>query len=633
MMSFIRTLVAWVLHRLTRHFSEGFITLQFCFDPQAPLGKQEVEAGRDASSTHKSELNLFITQFGLLTTRTFMTIFGCRKCGRHTFLDLFATLIKDEAWVAERVSIPSGMTLIITGASRSTLGETVALRGGRRVSVDVARTPIEHAEADTSVICAAWELAGTGVSCLIDCIDYDSQFAGLAGLAAAISDGGDSDLEASKVRAKRIHLLQAEWYLDPQTGQRAKKPTQDERNDPSKTYRSDVLHLGAAAVSLMFDDGQLDFLPVGVARVQFLVWCSAFCGGDTVPRIYGHSPRDGLAAALFLGEKLELPVGEFAGTDITEGTLAAAKNLLKAMAFADRKSKFPVGGGSHADWVHKTSLQDISDIVFEINRDLKKQVLSTDQAKWHAMKVDARYSEWAASCIHRPGLLDSSQVMEGGGWRWADAQLKALYAVDELGKELPGGPAVITAANVRQRYGTGPDHAAMAERIGVDVQGKAIRQAMLTNDDVRILCPLNPDTGQPLSYSRLEAIPGGIARLRENIRAREFTKGTAWAKMKTGGSREKSAKLLYALCVAQEGYPDGVPASDRGNILQPPADELMAAAVEPEAAASAAAEPVGQAGMDIETELTQPVSPHLRRHFVPVCSWLIRTLCRHHQVS
>ena len=166
------------------------------------------------------------------------------------------------------------------------------------------------------------------------------------------------------------------------------------------------------------------------------------------------------------------------------------------MAFADRKSKFPVGGGSHADWVHKTSLQDISDIVFEINRDLKKQVLSKDQTKWHAMKVDARHSAWAAACIHRPGLLDPSQVMEGGGWRWADAQLKALYAVDELGKELPGGPAVITAANVRQRYGTGPDHAAMAERIGVDVQGKAIRQAMLTNDGVRILCrPLNPAFG------------------------------------------------------------------------------------------------------------------------------------------
>ena len=105
--------------------------MAYVFDPQSPLAKIFCERWRDANATSDlSDGDLTFARDQKLMTRTLSTIISCRDVGRHTFLQLLSELISDRDWVRRHVHLPEGKELRISGASRTTLGETVIVKHG-----------------------------------------------------------------------------------------------------------------------------------------------------------------------------------------------------------------------------------------------------------------------------------------------------------------------------------------------------------------------------------------------------------------------------------------------------------------------------------------------------------------------
>ncbi|MEE3215663.1 MAG: hypothetical protein VX259_08845, partial [Pseudomonadota bacterium] len=116
------------------------------------------------------------------------------------------------------------------------------------------------------------------------------------------------------------------------------------------------------------------------------------------------------------------------------------------------------------------------------SRKPKLQVLSEAQIQLQAAKMDARLTEWASAAQAAPGLITSEREQAGGKWYWVrkPQQLKGLCAVDGAGKVI--ADAKITAANVAELFGPGPDYDAMAQRIGVAAPVAPTRaERVLTN--------------------------------------------------------------------------------------------------------------------------------------------------------
>ena len=165
------------------------------------------------------------------------------------------------------------------------------------------------------------------------------------------------------------------------------------------------------------------------------------------------------------------------------------------------------------------------------SRKPKLQVLSEAQIQLQAAKMDARLTEWASAAQAAPGLITSEREQAGGKWYWVrkPQQLKGLCAVDGAGKVI--ADAKITAANVAELFGPGPDYDAMAQRIGVAAPVAPTRaERVLTNAQL-----VGAD-----ALSTEQLIQLGHKCLKLNIRLRSTKYGI-------GGSRAVSAGVLVKL--------------------------------------------------------------------------------------
>ena len=100
------------------------------------------------------------------------------------------------------VTLPRSYSIIIRGASRSILGESIELRIDSTGKISVA--PIDscgHEEADTSVVYAALQHAAQGEQVVIDSPDTETLLAGICGLAVAVESQS-----ASQGIIERVHL-------------------------------------------------------------------------------------------------------------------------------------------------------------------------------------------------------------------------------------------------------------------------------------------------------------------------------------------------------------------------------------------------------------------------------------------
>jgi len=548
--------IAWFINQvlLRSKIVVGVEEQQFCFDPQAPFAKAATERHRDAGGARRAgeTTDLTIAEHLNLRTRQLFEIVECREHGRQTFLSLLAELTQRPDWVSANVRFPPGVRRVqISGASRSRLGETVVLEKGAGGTVrlaNVGSAPLWHEEADTMVIAAALRHAEVGRTVLISCPDNDCIFAGMAGLASYLTR---STAPAREATVRRLHMQMTAWHLKSD-GRRA--VTRVEQREDRTVIVTDLLWIGEITLAIMTEPCAIA-TPPGEQRVKTLVWCAAFFGGDTVPQIYGYTPRTGLAALKLLGDKLRLPQDGHGAMGVSEQTLRAAELLVKAAAYMRRPSTFLLGGRTPAEFVEQTTIEDVGFAVYEWKSDsLSYQVASGGeggQVYFQAMKMNKRYTEWERSWMQKPNLLIEVLPKPGAIWPQhpESTQLEALYIhtpectsrcafVGCTDKCIAARRFMrMDTKNVVERMGLGVDVDAYARRV-VEEQRQASApesEQLLRDEAIRLL-----------TQEQLEQLPH--TQLRQNIRARHTDETRH---MGVGGSLRVSAEILRALVESQ----------------------------------------------------------------------------------
>ena len=351
----------------------------------------------------------------------------------------------EEAWLNANVTLPQSYSIIIRGASRSILGESIELRTDSTGKISVA--PIDscgHEEADTSVVYAALQHAAQGEQVVIDSPDTDTLLAGICGLAVAVESQS-----ASQAIVERVHLKCCPWFVSPATG---KKPSKTpSRREQQQLRKSQVLSVGKIATVIMFGPAtEMQFLPEGAGRVLTAAYAMGFFGGDTIERLHGYASKAGLDALLFMQAHVGTLATGYTGATVSGTTVSALENLLKGAAYLKHKSLFAVDAGDPAAWLAAQTLDEIAFVMYnENNRVAKHQVLSREQIEVQAAKMDARLTEWAHSYRQDPGCLDVRAPKSEHGWQRQPNQLKGLRAYGDTGEPVDG--VARNAASSRER--------------------------------------------------------------------------------------------------------------------------------------------------------------------------------------
>ena len=563
----------------------GFVVTDLCLDPQSPLPKQALEKSRDATAAAAApaevQVDLTISRDGLLPKSVMGSksinmpkITTDRGIGRESFFTLMAELVRDEDWVRANLKFPRGHTVIVRGASRSMLGESVMLKADSTGKISVTTCqhepvllqPCKHEEADTMVVCVALLHArhNPGTVVLIDAPDNDTVMAGLCGLSSALEAGLGNNAERQAVR--NIHLQCSRWWVSKTDDSRRKLPNTASAADKVDRAKSEVIAIGQIAEAICYtDDTALNFLPQGASRALTVAYASGLFGGDTVERIHGYTPASGLAALLFMQEHIGvLPADNlFGAAASSEGTVRRACQLVKASVFLKHKTCFsPPSAVTAAEWLAGQAHEEVAIKLYGKDRTAKNQMLSEDQIAVQCSKMDVRLREWASAHLPCPGLI--SEPKGPDGWRRHPHQLVGLAPYDQDGN-LINGAVAITPANAGPRYGEGPDTDSFAIRLGTIVlEGQA--NFLLTDEEVSGL------REDPENLANDQLVKLGYLRIKANVLDRDA------AARPTSSAAGAAAVLRYmvrqAAAPAPGEVPEGEPANGGTAQLAPPATPM-----------------------------------------------------------
>jgi hypothetical protein len=306
--------------------------------------------------------------------------------GRDSFLGLLASLLKDQAWVDANLAMKNGTCLIMRGASRTALGESISIScDSRGVKTISTLEPVSHEEADTSIVCGALQQALQGRTVLLGIQDYDSLMAAYTGLAVSVSAAAlGTAQDAMKDVVKRIHAECPAWWVREDGRRYAKASPSAAEQQMEHLQRSEVLHIGQIVLELMTGETNLSWLEEGAARALTLAWSVGYFGGDTVPKIHGFTPRTGYDALQFAQRAIGprgIQPGDCAGDGPCQRTAKIGAELIKAAHYLRRKTTFDTGTTEATEWVANKSLVEMAQFVFDHIRELPMQMQSQDQVR------------------------------------------------------------------------------------------------------------------------------------------------------------------------------------------------------------------------------------------------------------